>query len=48
VGNYDGTLDFFKGSLDGTLAKATPDQNPFQGIDVGRFSSPAGSAGLGR
>jgi len=39
VGNNNGTLDFFKGSQDGTLAKATPDQIPFQGIDVGLDSS---------
>jgi len=39
VDNNHGTLDFFKGSQDGTLAKATPDQIPFQGIDVGDHSS---------
>jgi len=39
VGSNHGTLDFFKGSQDGTLAKATPNQIPFQGIDVGDHSS---------
>jgi len=39
VGNNHGTLNLFKGSQDGTLGKATPDQIPFQGIDVDLDSS---------
>ena len=40
LGNADDTLQFFKGSRDGTVVRATPEQNPFQGTDVGKVSSP--------
>jgi len=34
LGNADDTLQFFKGSRDGTVVRATPEQNPFQGTDA--------------
>jgi len=40
LGNADDTLQFFKGFRDGTVVRATPEQNLFQSIDVGKVSSP--------
>ena len=43
VGSAFGTLHFFKGSLDGTIMRDSPEQNLFHGIDVGargKYNSP--------